>query len=159
MLPHRWLNVNFLNRNKILLGKQHYDSLPLGSTFSLKIYGFLLFHSTHQLIVEPTRITECIKALIGPHFNKLSRKIDSEWCFGNGITWFWANILLNKNVILEIKWTLKDFNKVNEEWSRLNFCETIKVNKISWLFKLYLCEPCLWGLCYVVYLKSFFCAN
>ena len=58
------------------------------------------------------------------------------------LEYYLINLLLKKNIIFEIKWTLWDFTKVNEKLLRWNFCGTIKINKVSLLLKLYLCEQC-----------------
>ena len=69
-------NSNLFSGNKMLPNKQFYDSYSQAPVLVKKIYRPLLLSLPTSIdpANEPTKSYT-------PHFNKLCRKSDSEWCY------------------------------------------------------------------------------
>ena len=80
----------------------------------------------------PPSINNGINKNYRGYFNNLSRKVDSEWCYWNGIICSWSNLLFMKIVTPKTKWTLQDFNKVNiKVLKKIKIPRKIRINKSS----------------------------
>ena len=68
-------NVNLLSGNKMLVKKQYSDSYSQAPPIVKNCIDLCFSHSLHQLIMEPTRITEHTKILIDHILTNLSEKV------------------------------------------------------------------------------------
>ena len=127
-------NVNLMNRNKMLMKKQYFESNNQTLPIAKKYIDLFFSHSLHQIFMKPTRITGHPKTLLE---NILKN------CYWNGIIWSWTYLLFQINVTFETKRVLQNFFQVNEKLLRQNCCGQIKIDEMFWLLKPYLCERCL----------------
>ena len=51
--------------------------------------------------------------------------------------------MFNKKVSFEIKWTLRNFDKITKNLLWWNFCGKVKMNEVSWQLKEHTCEQWL----------------
>lgn len=88
-------------------------------------------HSFHQLIVRPKKTTEWTKTLIQHILANSPDSLIQSGVIEMGSSDHELIYCSKKNAFFEMKWALRDFSKVQENFPRWSFCRKIKINKVS----------------------------
>ena len=120
----------FWVESKMLLKKQYSNSYSQAPSI-FKIYRSRLFSLSASINYEHNKSNRAYWNTYRPYSNELSRKIQWEWCYWNGIIWSWTYLLLKKNVNFETNWTLRTFIQVNENYSYKTFVDKFRLIKVN----------------------------